>query len=55
MWDDGGEMESGNRVEVDVVDFETLTHDLAMHLAFRRNIDDEVAADFGVAAESMLL
>ncbi len=40
-----------DRIDLDRVRVGLLAHDLAVHLALGRHVDDEVATDAGVAAE----
>ncbi len=48
-------MQAHTRVERDVAILRLLAHDLAVHLAFGRHVDDEVALDERLAAEAMIL
>jgi len=45
-------VQADDRIDVDRVLFGALAYDLAVNLAFRRNVDDELAANLGLAAEA---
>ena len=45
-------VEADDRVDLDRMGLRALAHDLPMDLAFRRHVDDEIAADPGLASES---
>ncbi len=48
-------VEPDDGIEVEVADVEALADDLAVDLALRRDVDDDVALDVGDAAEPPLL
>src|ERR1700722_16821057 len=45
-------MQANNRIDIDRMRLRALAHDLAMHLALGRHINDEIAEDARLAAES---
>jgi hypothetical protein len=45
-------MQADHRVDLDVVRLGRLAHDLAVHLAVRRNVDDPVAQNLGPARQA---
>src|SRR5579872_6896680 len=45
-------VEAHDRIDLDRLRFGALAHDLALNLRIRRHVDDEIAADFRLAAEA---
>ena len=48
-------VEPRSRIELDVAVLGILAHDLSVHLALRRHIDDEIAPDHRLAAQAMVV
>jgi len=52
---DGGVVQANDGVDLDVLDVEPLAHDLPMHLALGRDVDDDVVENLGVATQPVRL